>query len=166
MILMSKPRPAFKIWLETDKGYVFGPGVYRLLKSIDEKGTLKEASQTLEMSYRYAWGLIREAEDRLGEPLIEASKGGRDGGGSTQITSLGREFIEDFENLRDTLAQASVGNMIISENQVNGTIEKVDHKEDGTLITIQMNEIEALFTNKELKVYEGDTVRFKLILEQ
>jgi len=166
MILMSKPRPAFKIWLETDKGYVFGPGVYRLLKSIDEKGTLKEASQTLEMSYRYAWGLIREAEERLGEPLIEASKGGRDGGGSTQITSLGREFIEDFENLRDTLAQASVGNMIISENQVNGTIEKVDHKEDGTLITIQMNEIEALFTNKELKVYEGDTVRFKLILEQ
>ena len=166
MILMSKPRPAFKIWLETDKGYVFGPGVYRLLKSIDEKGTLKEASQTLEMSYRYAWGLIREAEERLGEPLIEASKGGRDGGGSTQITSLGREFIEDFENLRDTLAQASVGNMIISENQVNGTIEKVDHKEDGTLITIQMDEIEALFTNKELKVYEGDTVRFKLILEQ
>jgi len=166
MILMSKPRPAFKIWLETDKGYVFGPGVYRLLKSIDEKGTLKEASQTLEMSYRYAWGLIREAEERLGEPLIEASKGGRDGGGSTQITSLGREFIEDFENLRDTLAQASVGNMIISENQVNGTIEKVDHKEDGTLITIQMDEIEARFTNKELKVYEGDTVRFKLILEQ
>ena len=166
MILMSKPRPAFKIWLETDKGYVFGPGVYRLLKSIDEKGTLKEASQTLEMSYRYAWGLIREAEERLGEPLIEASKGGRDGGGSTQITSLGREFIEDFENLRDTLAQASVGNMIISENQVNGTIEKVDHKEDGTLITIQMDKIQALFTNKELKIYEGDTVRFKLILEQ
>ncbi|MBD3206828.1 LysR family transcriptional regulator [Candidatus Bathyarchaeota archaeon] len=166
MIIMSRPRPAFKIWLETDKGYVFGPGVYRLLKSIQEKGTLKEASQSLEMSYRYAWGLIREAEERLGEPLIEASKGGRDGGGSTQITALGREFIEDFENLRDTLAQASVSQTVISENHVTGIIKDIQHDPDGVTITVQIGDVKAQFNRKELEFYEGDEVRFKLLLEQ
>lgn len=166
MIFMSRPRPAFKIWLETDKGYVFGPGVYRLLKSIQEKGTLKGASQSLEMSYRFAWGLIREAEERLGEPLIEASKGGRDGGGSTEITALGREFIEDFENLRDTLAQASVSHKTISDNQVTGIIKDIEHNQKGVLITIQFGDVEALFNRKELDFYKGDEIRFKLLIEK
>ena len=69
MILMSKPRPAFKLWMETDEGYVFGPGVYHLLKAIKKTGTLKAASQELGMSYRYAWGLIKKAEAKLGESL-------------------------------------------------------------------------------------------------
>ena len=59
---MTKFRHAFKIWLETDDGYVFGPGVYALLLKVKEKGTLKEAASSLEMSYRYAWGLIKKAE--------------------------------------------------------------------------------------------------------
>jgi molybdate transport repressor ModE-like protein len=97
---MSSPKPASKLWLETDEGYVFGPGVYNLLKAIKEKGTLKEASQTLEMSYRYAWGLIKKAEDRLGANLIDATKGGRQGGGSSTITELGEHFIMDFEKIQ------------------------------------------------------------------
>jgi len=97
---MNKPRPASKIWLETDEGYVFGPGVYNLLKEIKDKGTLKEASQSLDMSYRFAWGLIKKAEDKLGASLIEASKGGRQGGGSSRITDLGEHFITDFEKIQ------------------------------------------------------------------
>jgi len=97
---MNEPRPASKIWLETDEGYVFGPGVYNLLKAIKDKGTLKEASQSLDMSYRFAWGLIKKAEDKLGVSLIEASKGGRQGGGSSRITDLGEHFITDFEKIQ------------------------------------------------------------------
>ena len=99
---MSITRPASKIWLETDDGYVFGPGVYSLLKAIQEKGTLKDASQSLGMSYRYAWGLIKKAEEKLGAPLIEATKGGRRGGGSSHITELGAHFIDDFELIQKT----------------------------------------------------------------
>lgn len=99
---MSEPRPASKIWLETDEGYVFGPGVYNLLKAIKKTGTLKEASQSLDMSYRYAWGLIKNAEEKLGAPLIEASKGGKHGGGSSRITDLGEHFIVDFEKIQET----------------------------------------------------------------
>ena len=71
---MSKSRPVSKIWLETDEGYVFGPGLYHLLKTIQEKGTLKEASQQLDMSYRYAWGLIKKVEEKLFNKICKAIK--------------------------------------------------------------------------------------------
>ncbi len=101
MIPVSEPRPTSKIWMETEEGYVFGPGVYNLLKAIKKKGTLKEASKSLDMSYRYSWGLIKKAEEKLGSSLIEASKGGRQGGGSSRITTLGEQFITEFENIQE-----------------------------------------------------------------
>ena len=95
----SKARPAFKVWLETDDGYVFGPGVYSLLKKVIEKHTLKEAALSLDMSYRYAWGLIKRAEDRIGAPLIKTHKGGRRGGGGVNITALGKQYILEYDIL-------------------------------------------------------------------
>jgi len=128
---VRKARPAYKLWLETEEGHVFGPGVYSLLRKIQEKGTLKEAAASLGMSYRYAWGLIKKAEEKLGEPLISATKGGRHGGGSTEITELGRRYIRDFERFRRMLDGFSEGSLW--EIRVNGTVldaaEKGDHVE-------------------------------------
>jgi molybdenum-dependent DNA-binding transcriptional regulator ModE len=38
-----KVKPCFKLWLETEDGYVFGQGSFELLHGIQEKGTLKRA---------------------------------------------------------------------------------------------------------------------------
>ena len=103
---MSEPRPVSKIWLETDEGYVFGPGVYNLLKAIREKGTLKEASQQLDMSYRYAWDLISSAENYLGKILIERHAGGTDGGGSV-LSAEGKQMLDIFEKLNTQVARYS-----------------------------------------------------------
>lgn len=131
MIMVQRARPAYKLWLETDEGHVFGPGVYSLLRKIQEKGTLKEAAASLGMSYRYAWGLIKKAEEKLGEPLISATKGGRHGGGSTEITELGRRYVRDFERFRRMLDEVSEGSLW--ETKVQGTVldaaEKGDHVE-------------------------------------
>jgi molybdate transport system regulatory protein len=131
MIMVQRARPAYKLWLETDEGHVFGPGVYSLLRKIQEKGTLKEAAASLGMSYRYAWGLIKKAEETLGEPLISATKGGRHGGGSTEITELGRRYVRDFERFRRMLDEVSEGSLW--ETKVQGTVldaaEKGDHVE-------------------------------------
>src|SRR5512137_2892525 len=103
----GKPHPAFKVWIETEDGYVFGPGVYSLLKKVMEVGTLKEASTDLGMSYRYAWGLIRKAEEKLGEALLFAHKGGKAGGGGAKLTVQGKKFLLEFESLREQMRQAS-----------------------------------------------------------
>lgn len=149
MIVMNKPRPAFKLWMETDEGYVFGPGVYRLLKTINKTGTLKGASLELGMSYRYAWGLIKKAEAKLGESLIDASKGGRLGGGSSVITSLGEGFIEDFERI-----QAQWEDFVVSQKEsTDGLVTQIDETDDGYEITIESSKSE---------LRKGDSVKVSL----
>ncbi len=146
---MSKPQPAFKLWMETEEGYVFGPGVYRLLKAIKIAGTLKQASQELGMSYRYAWGLIKKAEAKLGESLITASKGGRLGGGSSIITELGATFIADFE-----LIQEQWKEFVSSKDSIShGVITGVKESEDGNEYTVKTSQI---------FLKEGDKIKLSL----
>ena len=161
---MKKTRPAFKLWLETEEGYVFGPGLFSLLVRIDETGTLKEAAQSLGMSYRYAWGLIRKADETLGEPLIVASKGGRLGGGSTEITDLGRSFLEDFKMLRETLARVLTTH---GAETIRGVIQLVEVRGDEVCVTVKIDQDSLSLcvmpeTLKELSV--GDAVRLGLYL--
>ncbi len=96
-------KPAFKFWLETDKGYVLGKGTFTLLKNIHEFGSLKEATKNLEMSYRYSWGLIRKIERNIGHPIVETQKGGRHGGGGTKLTQFAHNLLELFERLEKEL---------------------------------------------------------------
>ena len=138
MIKVRRARPAYKLWLETDEGHVFGPGVYSLLRKIQEKGTLKEAAASLGMSYRYAWGLIKKAEEKLGEPLISATKGGRHGGGSTEITELGRRYVRDFERFRRMLDEVSEGSLW--EIQVQGTVIDAAEKGDRVEYVVEMRD--------------------------
>lgn len=137
-----KPKPAFKAWLETNEGYVFGPGVYRLLQKVKEKGTLKEAAEALGMSYRFAWGLVKKAERKLGEPLLHAHKGGRAGGGGTEITELGQQFLDDFSKIESVIGQLAndpgILDRIGSSNQVEARITEMHRKGDRIDLTIQL----------------------------
>lgn len=107
MLESSKTKPAFKAWLETEEGYVFGPGVYRLLKKVRETGTLKDAAESIGMSYRFAWGLVKKAEQKIGRPLIHAHKGGRAGGGGAEITELGLQFLEEYSKIEHLIERMS-----------------------------------------------------------
>jgi molybdate transport system regulatory protein len=161
---MKRPRPAFKLWLETDEGYVFGPGVFSLLKKIDETGTLKGAAQSLGMSYRYAWGLIRRAEETLGEPLISASKGGRLGGGRTENTELGRHLVEDFERLKATMTKVSA---VLEAAAVEGVVRSIAVSDGEAHITISLDrrDVELTLEAEAVKgLAEGDAVKVGLHL--
>lgn len=164
LIEVRETRPAYKLWLETNEGHVFGPGVYSLLKKIDEKGTLKEAAASLGMSYRYAWGLIKKAEEKLGESLISATKGGRHGGGSTEITELGRQYIRDFEKFRRMLDDVSESSL--HEAQVQGTVIKATEKGDHVEYSIALKGEMLTFTlPKGEALRAGDVVRLHVSLE-
>jgi molybdate transport repressor ModE-like protein len=152
---MSEAKPASKIWLETNEGYVFGPGVYNLLISIKEKGTLKEASKSLGMSYRYAWGLIKKAEEKLESPLIKASKGGRRGGGSSKITNLGEQFILDFEKIQKLWV--NFRNMYYNSTLINA---EVIESKDNLVIRVD----EDISLNSETKFNKGDFVKLRVMV--
>jgi molybdate transport system regulatory protein len=148
----GKPHPAFKVWIETEEGYVFGPGVYSLLKKVMEVGTLKEASTEIGMSYRYAWGLIRKAEEKLGEPLLVAHKGGKSGGGGAELSERGKKFLQEFQNLRDQMTLASKS----SQQFVLGTVKEVKITPKDTEITIRIS------NQDNLRLKKGDEVSLRV----
>ena len=93
--------PNYKLWLEYKKEYVFGFGAYRILKSIQQEGTITKGAKSLGMSYRYAWGVVRKIEKKLGVKLLETFKGGTVGGGGAKVTENGLALMEMFSNLNN-----------------------------------------------------------------
>ena len=96
--------PNYKLWLEYKKEYVFGFGAYRILKSIQEAGTITEGAKALGMSYRYAWGVVRKIEKKLGVKLLETFKGGTVGGGGAKVTENGVALMKMFAKLNDAFS--------------------------------------------------------------
>lgn len=94
----------YKLWL-ADKGeQVFGDGIYRLLKLIDELGSINQAAQVEKMSYRQAWGMIKTIENRLNFKLLERRIGGESGGGAT-LTPKGKRLVQEYEEITDQVEQ-------------------------------------------------------------
>ncbi|UCH57886.1 MAG: LysR family transcriptional regulator [Candidatus Bathyarchaeota archaeon] len=172
MSSISKPRPAFKIWLETDEGFVFGPGVYGLLKKVQETGTLKESAKALGMSYRFAWGLLRKAEERLGQPLVKSHKGGRAGGGGVELTQVGHQFIEDFSTLellvRELSSETITPDKVQMVSRVKANVvgvHKVGERTDLTLLITEPYRLELSLPNTALQgldISPGDTLNLEL----
>jgi hypothetical protein len=71
------PRLSIRVDLP-DVGSI-GPGKIRLLELVADTGSIRQAGLALEMSYARAWGLVRELNEMFGEPVVEASAGGKAG---------------------------------------------------------------------------------------
>ena len=53
-----------------DKAQAIEPVLFDLLRLIQLKGSLKQATQHANVSYRYAWGLLNKWQDRIGKLVI------------------------------------------------------------------------------------------------
>ena len=163
-------RPSFKLWLETDEGMVFGPGLYRLLRKISEVGTLKASAEGLGMSYRFAWGLIHKAEDKIGQPLVTSHKGGRSGGGGAELTEMGRQFLDEFSHIELILNELLVNRETIDLERpltkVRAIVKEREDRDGKTVltVTVELGDIELSIPSdapKDVKV--GDQVTFNLL---
>jgi molybdate transport system regulatory protein len=76
-------------------GCSIGPGKIDLLEGIERTGSLRQAAQTLGMSYRRAWLLLDALNRSFSEPATTASVGGAGGGGVT-LTPFGLEIIRCY----------------------------------------------------------------------
>jgi len=101
--MTHKLHPHCKLWISSeDNEGVFGDGKWRLLKAIEEKGSLKKAAESLGISYRKAWGDIKKAETGLGVTFLEKTRGGSHGGHSV-LTPVARQWIEMYDAFRTDL---------------------------------------------------------------
>ncbi len=97
----------WKLWLEDDGDYVFGPGAYAILKSIRDTGTISAGAKAVGMSYRYAWGVIKKIEVKLGIKLLATYKGGNVGGGGATVTEAGLRLIKMYHSIREAFEQVT-----------------------------------------------------------
>ena len=81
-----------RVWVVFGKELRFGEGRARLLSLIDERGSLRQAAAELDMSYRNAWGYLRELEKAAGFKFVERSAGGSPRQGM-RLTAAAREFL-------------------------------------------------------------------------
>ncbi|HEY1603441.1 MAG TPA: hypothetical protein VGG64_27805 [Pirellulales bacterium] len=97
-----------RVWLESDGHVVVGRGRVELLEAIDRHHSIRQAAASLGMSYRRAWLLVKSINSATDSLLVEATKGGKAGGGAL-LTPSGKDAIRQFHALdralRDKAAQ-------------------------------------------------------------
>lgn len=93
-------------FLDDNDEKFFGEGPARLMRAVEETGSLRAAAMSMDMAYTKALKLIRNAENALGYPLIRRTTGGKDGGGSC-LTEEGKEWLQRYEDYRDACKEAN-----------------------------------------------------------
>lgn len=88
------------LFIDDNEKKFFGEGPCKLLKLIEETGSLRAAAIEMGMAYTKALKLVRNAERSLGYPLTTRATGGKNGGGST-LTPEGKEWLQKYEAYRD-----------------------------------------------------------------
>jgi len=98
--------PRVKLWLEQDGRLVVSDYRARLLRLIQQTGSLAQAAQAMQLSYRRAWGKIRELERNHGTMLVHSDAGGP-GGGSSRLTPEAERLLDRYEAFAAELATAA-----------------------------------------------------------
>ena len=94
------------VFLDENREKFFGEGPYRLLRGVEQTGSLRSAAAAMGMAYSKALRILNHAEAALGFPLTRRSAGGISGGGS-RLTPEGKEWIEKYEAYRDACVLAN-----------------------------------------------------------
>jgi len=98
--------PKLRVWVVFGSRLKFGDGRARLLELIEERGSLRQAAAEFDMSYRNAWGYLRELEEAAGFALIaRAPKGTLRSG--MRLTPQGREFLACYRKFQRSLDAAA-----------------------------------------------------------
>lgn len=113
----------YEIWLETiSKIRVLDGEGFALLLDINGTGSLTASARNLGMSYRKAWGKLRDVEQHLGFHLVEKRRGGA-AGGRTNLSAEGRQLVSAYNSLHnDTdIAMKSIAKVFFNRiNEING----------------------------------------------
>lgn len=99
-------KPKLKVWVVFGGRVKFGQGRAELLRLIDELGSIKQAVSRFEMSYRNAWGYLRELEQAAGFHLLERQLGGSRAAG-TRLTAKGREFLDRYDRFERSVEHSA-----------------------------------------------------------
>ncbi len=90
----------FKILLEIEEEKrLSGNDLFVLLEYVMLYGSISQAAAKAGVSYRYAWGLLQEAEKAFKVTLLEKQAGGYAGGGAL-LTAEGKDILREYKDFK------------------------------------------------------------------
>jgi molybdate transport system regulatory protein len=96
-----------RVWVLFGKGLKFGDGRADLLELIDRRGSLRQAAAEFDMSYRNAWGYLRDLEKAAGFKFLERAPAGHPRSGM-RLTARGKAFLARYRVFRRGLDSVAV----------------------------------------------------------
>ncbi|MDY0212141.1 MAG: LysR family transcriptional regulator [Desulfuromonadaceae bacterium] len=84
-----------RIWIAAGGQAFLGLGRVRLLELVEQTGSVRQAAQSMQMSYRNALRLIHNINARATVPLVMLNQGGPGGGGAS-LTVYGHHAIAQY----------------------------------------------------------------------
>lgn len=97
---MTALRIRFRV--DLDSRCSVGIGKIELLENIARTGSISQAAREMRMSYRRAWLLLHDVNVGFDRPAVEASTGGRHGGGAA-LTDFGRSLVAAYRDLEQDI---------------------------------------------------------------
>lgn len=85
----------FRMWIVWGR-ITIGRGRADLLDAIARMGSISAAARTVGISYRAAWNWVEGLNADPDGPLVEATPGGR-GGGGAQLTARGKQALAAWQ---------------------------------------------------------------------
>ena len=104
----------FRIWFFKGEDKLLGKGRVELLELIKKTGSITNAAKEMRMTYRQAWQMVKEMNERATEILVEKHLGGKSGGGAS-ITPKAEKLISSFYEIQEKV-----------KNFINEEMKKID----------------------------------------
>ena len=132
-----------------DASFLLDEKKFNLLSYINETGSITEAAKRCKISYRTALNYITKIESTLNISIVNTSKGGSGGGGSTTLSNEGLQILKECKKIK------AIIELHKKINEIEGEVIKMDN-ENGTM-NIKVNDIIlTLKINEEYKI--GDKI--------
>lgn len=144
----SKDKQVYKLDLG-DKIILMDNSKFKLLKYIDEYGSITKASQKAEIPYRSSLNYIKNMENELDTELVTTKRGGKGGGGQSKLTDMGKLILKEYKKVESILK------MHTDVNEIEGNISEIDKEKK--IINIYLNEKKVVLPLRE-NLTVGDKV--------
>jgi molybdate transport system regulatory protein len=95
---------------------------FHLLKYIEKYGSISKASEMAKIPYRTSHKYLEQLENEIGSSLIDTQRGGKGGGGGSQLTETGKSVLWEYTKIMSILKKHW------EVNEIEGTVSDFDEE--------------------------------------
>ncbi len=133
-----------------DSTFLLDEKKFNLLSYINDSGSITEAAKRSKISYRTALNYIAKIESTLNISIVNTSKGGSGGGGSTKLSNEGLQILKECQKIK------AIIELHKEVNEIEAEVYEINEEKGIMNIKTATDIILTLKINKDYKI--GDKI--------